>query len=127
MANRSGKLEADLRILSRSILGEDLDEVETLAAVEEAVTHSGKPATISLKWWGEKGERQTLVLHEFEADTVLIFDPSRQLVDHLQLEGQKVQPVSDGMLWVSRETVSSWFEKREALGLITVPLNESRP
>ena len=103
----------------------DLERVAELDQVESALKEDGQPVTISLRWWGEREERQTLVLHEFKDGQVLLFDPSRELSSHLESEGRQSRAPSEGMLWVSREVVEEWFSQRDAVGMLSSPLSGS--
>ncbi len=119
MANSSGNLESELQLLSRSLLGEELKQVHHFQEVAEFLAAGGGPVTITLKWWDKDGSRQSLVIHEIQQDQVLLFDPTRELAEHLQAEGRELQVTSsEGIFLVSREFVEGWFVEREALGLL---------
>ncbi|MFA5505971.1 MAG: hypothetical protein WC314_22895 [Vulcanimicrobiota bacterium] len=126
MASQSGKLESELSLLSRSLLGEELTPVRDLQELERVVTASGNPATITLRWWGDEEHRQALVIHEVQGSELLLFDPTRELVSHLKAEGREIKETSsEGMFLVSRDIVEGWFVERDALGLLPSPLRES--
>lgn len=104
------ELETDITRLAESVLGERLCEVSDADETLGKLKSGAGPFSITLLW-GDSGERQSLVLHEWTDGEVLLFDPTHTLSDQESEQGI-------GMVRVAENTVRQWFQEKEAVALI---------
>lgn len=119
VAERDGALEAELKLLSRAMLGKGLIELSSYEELESTLANGQESITLTLEWGKE---RQSLVLHELRHGKYKLFDPTHELHASLKAADFAMEPGSSGgTLWVSSDVVKSWFEERSAVALVAEP------
>lgn len=106
-------LEEQIKFLSQALLGEEMLETADPKTVLTALQQGQGPITITLLRNPQDTERQSVVLQEFKASNILVFDPKHEL-------GQSEGGASEsGMVEVSLETFQCWFSEHDARALIS--------